>query len=466
MGDTMTNDQVGAMLDEGPSDWQIIQQGYAGSGRLELKGHWVSETPGVVQVRLAHEDTSAPVNERLDWHTARANDDHTWSDTLEEIPAGGLYRLETRFNAVGNLAGEWSTRGDMRHFLGVGDLWVIAGQSNSAGYGRGPFYDPPELGVHLYRNSEQWALATHPLNESTDTRHAVNRENANSGHSPYLHFARLLKQGLHYPIGLVQTALGGSALAPWNPTETKSAVLFNNMLHCVRCAGGAVKGIVWYQGETDADTDICDTYARRFDQAVCAWREALREPDLPVIVVQLNRVRQPATADSNRRWTVLRDAQRRAPALTRHVAVVPTLDLPLSDGVHNSPAGNMLLAERMARAALGMVYGKPVDYLAPEAKSARRQENDTVVEVSFANVKSRMDCIDPTANCFYVEDEQGSVAVQQVQYPGDARVRLVLARALDGIARLHGAYGIDPAIVPMDMERFIPMLGFANLQVD
>jgi hypothetical protein len=394
------------------------------------------------------------------------NSDRTWSDTLIDIPAGGLYRLETRFNFAGNITGEWSTRGDMRHFLGVGDLWVIAGQSNSAGYGRGPMYDPPELGVHLFRNSEQWALATHPLNESTDTRHAVNRENANSGHSPYLHFARLLKQELHHPIGLIQVALGGSALAPWNPAETKSAVLFHNMVHCVQSAGGAVKGIVWYQGETDADTDICDTYAHRFDQAVCAWREALGEPDLPVIVVQLNRVRQPATPDADRRWTILRDAQRLAPGLTRHVGVVPTLDLPLSDGIHNSPAGNMLLAERLARAALGMVYGKPVDYRAPEAKSAIGQEGGKQIELRFANVKSRMDSIDPTANSFRVEDENGVVPVKQTLYPGDATVRLVLSRPLVGIAVVHGAYGIDPSIAPLDMERFIPMLGFANLRVN
>ena len=462
----MTNDQVGAILDAGPSDWQIIQQSYAGSGRLELKGRWISEIPGVVQVRLVHEETSVALNSQLDWHTARTNADHTWSMTLDDIPAGGLYRLETRFNAVGNLAGEWSIRGDMRHFLGVGDLWVLAGQSNSAGYGRGPIYDPPELGVHLYRNSEQWALATHPLNESTDTRHAVNRENANSAHSPYLHFARLLKQELHYPIGLVQTALGGSALAPWNPTETKSAVLFHNMVHCVERAGGVVKGILWYQGETDTDSDICHSYACRFDRAVGAWREALHDPDLPVLVVQLNRVRQVATPEANQRWTILREAQRRAPEITRHVGVIPTLDLPLSDGIHNSPAGNMLMAERLARAALGMVYGKAIDYLAPEVKSAKRLEDGTLVEVSFANVKSRIDCIDPTANCFRLEDEQGVVPVKQVQYPGDATLRLLLDRPLAGIATLHGAYGIDPAIAPMDMERFIPMLGFANLRVN
>jgi hypothetical protein len=105
---------------------------------------------------------------------------------LSAIPAGGLYRLETRHQPGNQPAGEWAERGDMRHFLGVGDLWVIAGQSNSAGYGRGPVFDPPELGIHLFRNNGQWALATHPLNESTDTLHPVNRDGANTAHAPYI----------------------------------------------------------------------------------------------------------------------------------------------------------------------------------------------------------------------------------------------------------------------------------------
>lgn len=42
---------------------------------------------------------------------------------------GGLYRIETCMNhAETNGAIEWATRGDMIHHVGVGDLYVIAGQ--------------------------------------------------------------------------------------------------------------------------------------------------------------------------------------------------------------------------------------------------------------------------------------------------------------------------------------------------
>ena len=190
---------------------------------------------------------------------------------------------------------------------------MIAGQSNSAGYGRGPYEDPSEFGVHLFRNSEQWALAAHPMNESTDTRHAVNREAANPGHSPYLQFARTLKRTLSHPVGLVQTSLGGSPLSRWNPDEPGAADLFDNMVRCVGKAGGKVRGIVWYQGESDTGTDAdAASYAQRFRRALAAWREALAAPELPVLTVQLNRVHQPADPDADRRWSQVREAQRQA----------------------------------------------------------------------------------------------------------------------------------------------------------
>jgi sialate O-acetylesterase len=130
--------------------------------------------------------------------------------------------------------------------------------------------------VHLFRNSEQWALATHPLNESTGTRHPVNSETANSGHGPYIRFAKQLQAALGYPIGLVQTSLGGSPLQRWNPTEPGTPDLYENMLHCVQLTGGRVKGILWYQGESDTPTATASTYLKRFGKAVAAWRKALK----------------------------------------------------------------------------------------------------------------------------------------------------------------------------------------------
>lgn len=463
----MTSDQVGAIIEDGLSDWQILQQDVAGLGAVDLAGRWVGDADtadaGVVNVRVVYESTGAPVSGALDWRPAKQGDDHTWTIRLE-IPAGGLYRIETRFTAEGTEAAEWSTRGDMRHFVGVGDLWVIAGQSNSAGYGRGPIDDAPVLGVHVLRNSEQWALAAHPLNESTDTRHVANREGGNSGHSPYLQAARRLQSALGYPIGLVQTALGGSALAPWNPTEAGPNPLFDTMMRCVSVAGGRIRGIFWYQGESDAQDLLAATYADRFQAAVGVWRSALDDPALPVVTVQLNRVNNPPADADDLNWSIVREAQRQVPHLLDGVTVVPALDLPLSDAIHTSPAGNLVLAERLAQTVLGSVHGHPVPYLAPEVTAARRV-GDTSIVVTFANVVSRIDTIDLTAQPFLVEDADGSVPVLEVVYPGDDTVVLTLGRPLIDDARVSGGFGAAPSPVPLDIERSMPILGFHRVSV-
>jgi len=466
----MKQDQVGAIIESGLSDWQIVQQDANGLGTITLQGRWVSEQPGVVEVRVVDGNTGVAVNRTLDWQPVEMLADNAWQITLR-VPAGGLYRLETHLKTALPPEREWSTRGDMRHFWGVGDLWVIAGQSNSAGYGRGPVYDPPELGIHLFRNSETWALATHPMNDSTDTAHSVNREGANSAHSPYLHFGRLLKQQLGYPIGLVQTALGGSPLRQWNPTENAEAGLFQNMVHCVDCIGGAVKGVLWYQGESDREETLADTYEQRFAATVQAWREALRQPDLAVITVQLNRffpqlpLEPLADASSARGWSKVREAQRQAARKLKQVAVVPTFDLPLSDLIHTSPQGNLLLGERMARAALGMVYGQPIAYLAPDLETARKAADGASIELLFANVTDRIDNIQRDANSFKVEDEAGEAPIVQVEYCLNHTLQLKLGRALVGNAVVHGGYGYNPPLVPVDMDRVLPMLGFYGVAV-
>lgn len=459
----MSDAQVGAILTSGPQDWQILQQDASGQARLALAGRWVHEQPGRVEVRLVDEANSAALSTALDWQAAETRADGTWSHTLTGIPAGGLYRLETRYNPTANVAGEWSPRGDMRHFLGVGDLWVIAGQSNSAGYGRGPVNDPPELGVHLFRNSEQWALATHPMNESTDTCHAVNREAANSGHSPYLHFARVLKQRRGTPIGLIQTSLGGSPLSRWNPIENPSADLYANMLKCIALCGGQVRGVLWYQGESDCGGENARSYARRFTDAVAAWRRALGQPGLVVLTVQLNRLFQPSSPDADRDWSLVREAQRQVPHLDTLVAVSPALDLPLSDTIHVSPAGNLLLGERMARAALALAHGEAVDYRAPELVTAVPSGTSEIV-LTFAPVTSRIDNFDATSIPFVVQDADGVVPVTKVAYSGP-RATLTLGRALAAAPVVSAGVGLNPPTLPMDMERFLPILAFYQAPV-
>ena len=67
---------------------------------MELGGRWKFDGEGKVEVRLVWEDTGVAVTSGMDWQVASTKDDGTWGAVLEKIPAGGLYRQETRLRVA------------------------------------------------------------------------------------------------------------------------------------------------------------------------------------------------------------------------------------------------------------------------------------------------------------------------------------------------------------------------------
>jgi hypothetical protein len=451
----------GVYIAQGPVDWQILQQ-RDGLGEMALSGI-CRDVPGVggdVYVRVLDEDARFPV---IPWRKAVDAGNGRWELTLTAIPAGGLYRVETCFKQRDNSAIEWAMRGDTIHHIGVGDVFVIAGQSNAAGYGKDFVYDPPEPGIHLQRNSGAWDMASHPFNEDTRTLNSVNSEGANSGHSPYLAFARRLKKILGYPIGLIQTALGGSALSAWNPGEEGS--LYRNMLDRIALRGGSIKGLLWYQGCSDTGgTGPAKSYLERFMNMVNRLRSDLGQPDLAIFTIQISRCLSMNPNDDG--WSRVREAQRLA-AKTPHVYVVPSIDASLSDQIHISSAANLTLGERLAAAALKNIYAKPFGYDAPDISAATQIAPDAV-RLHFEPVLDRLFCweVAPADVPFAVEDRDGPLLIRGYTAEKGA-ITLSLNRAISGPAVVSCAAGQNPqGYVPIDIETHCPVLPFYRFPVE
>lgn len=453
---------IGVQITSGPQDWQIIQQ-ENGQGVIGAEGNcypWPDAPFQKPQVyaRIVKEADGRPLTF---WQKAQMNEARDGWKIRLTAPAGGLYRLETCLAEEDAEAIEWGTRGDMRFHLGVGDVYVIAGQSNSAGYGKDPAYDPPEPGVHLFRNCGRWDMASHPMNESTDTIHPVNQEGANPGNCPYLAFGKMLRRELGYPIGLLQTSLGGSPLRNWNPKE--NGCLYKSMMEVIRSQGGKVKGVLWYQGCSDANDEEAPTYLKRFEEMVSAMRQELGQ-EIPFLTIQLNRLVAVGEGENSRNWAVVREAQRQAAHKIPGVFVIPTLDYTImSDGIHNSAVSNIAMGERLAAEALRSVYNKPGFPAAPELEEAKLLDSRTV-EFSFQNVQGRMFSYDVMPD-ISVWDEEGEVPAESCEMTG-CRIRLHLSRPVKGSCTVGGGWAQDPKRpLPVDFDTHIPMLAFYHVPV-
>ena len=206
----------GITLTSAPSDWEILQQTDK-KATVTLKGSFQVH-PAAIQVGVDHVTPIARVMREDDnmtvipWTKADhfSCDDQfrgTFDITLT-LPAGGPYRIDTSLETKSTIPDlTWLYRGDCVLHLGVGNLFIIAGQSNSAGYSRDFCADAPSMDVHLYRNRSRWDIASHPMNESTFAGSLANEEMGVPGVSPYLSFGKTYAKMTGMPVGLIQTSL-------------------------------------------------------------------------------------------------------------------------------------------------------------------------------------------------------------------------------------------------------------------
>jgi sialate O-acetylesterase len=144
--------------------------------------------------------------------------------------------------------------------------------------------------------------------------------------------------------------------------------------------------------------------------------------------------------------------------------IIPTLDLGLSDGIHNNSSANLVLGSRWARVALGGVYGHSVKFLPPDLASVKCT-SPTELELFFENVDERLEfgVPIPAGWPFAVRDSEGGVELKACHPKTKTSMRIELSRPLKGKAILTGAPTANPpAYLPFDTGGFWPMLAFTT----
>ena len=139
----------------------------------------------------------------------------------------------------------------------------------------------------------------------------------------------------------------------------------------------AVKGIAWYQGESNAYVKRADTYAALLPAMIKLWREDWKRPELPFIIFQITPNRKPQTDPNEKSGVaIVQEAQLKACQTVSNTALVVTMDVAESD-VHyknKQPVG-----ERMALAARGIAYGEKIEYSGPVYQSMKVDGNKIIL---------------------------------------------------------------------------------------
>jgi len=166
-------------------------------------------------------------------------------------------------------------------------LYVLAGQSNMAGRGKVDTLDKtPHPRVWMLNKANEWVPATEPMHFDKP---------AVVGVGPGLAFGKQLAEqeagtsGDPVFIGLIPTAVGGSAIDAWQPggfhEQTKNYP-YHEAIKRVQLAqqSGKLHGILWHQGESDSKPERASVYEQKLTQLIERFRQVFNSPAVPVVV--------------------------------------------------------------------------------------------------------------------------------------------------------------------------------------
>jgi hypothetical protein len=264
-----------------PLDFEVFQRQSREEGSISIKGR--SELPVErVEARISGQSLTGPVSAR--WHNLQL--DRATGEFHAELSmaAGGFYKIEVR---VRHSSRDVETA-TVSH-VGVGEVFVISGQSNSTNYGE--VRQVTETGMVTTFSGETWRLANDPQPGVQD----------NSKEGSFIpSFGDALYRKYHVPIGVTSIGHGSTSVRQWlpageavevMPTMTKyvqqradgalvsDGTLFNGMMQRIEGLGPrGFRAVLWHQGESDShqkpEHEISgETYRRMLEHVILSSRK-------------------------------------------------------------------------------------------------------------------------------------------------------------------------------------------------
>ena len=231
-----------------PLDYQVIQRG--GGNRLPLAGV-VDHQDCVIEARVTTAGKSRA------WEKLPVVIHDRKFTTSLPIPSGGWHTLEVRATAP-----DQSVKSAKIEHVGAGEIFVIAGQSNSANFGEA--LTKPQSGMVVNFDGKSWSPAVDPQ-PGADGK----------GGSFIPTFGDLTNRYLGVPVAVVTCGSGGTSVREWQPRNTifpkpptrqgdvlpaengqwmSNGRLYEQLVSRMKQLGSnGFRAVLWHQGESDAN---------------------------------------------------------------------------------------------------------------------------------------------------------------------------------------------------------------------
>lgn len=238
---------------QSPTDFQVVQRNKLQSGMLPVEGAVAWSAGGVGKLEIRVKDANQGQWSLL----GDVVSGHSFS-FLHPMKSGGWYRLELRIVSNDQLVTE-----HVIDHVGVGEVFVVAGQSNSANHGEEKQKTTTGR-VASFDGKKTWRLCEDPQPGASGR-----------GGSFMPPLGDLLALELEVPVGFVACGIGATSVREWlpegfrfpNPPTLTGRVrqlddgqwasdgrAYTMFLQCMQALGKrGFRSVLWHQGESDAN---------------------------------------------------------------------------------------------------------------------------------------------------------------------------------------------------------------------
>lgn len=320
-----------------PDGVQLFQRDSQNRADAKITGSWNAvSSDSIAKIQISENGTDWVDLENLSLDTSAK----TYSGTISLGTGWHEFQIQA-LDSSGNVL--TSTTTDK---IGVGDIFITAGQFNSANHGSSQQFPTSGNVYALDVLTGEWKVANDPQPGASG-----------AGGSTWPAMGETLSEmlGGDVPIGFVSTGVGGSSVQQWvNGYQSR-------LFSALDALDGNVKAILWHQGETDSEgngsTMTGEQYVELLNSLIDVTREYSGDEDLAWMVALVSYFN--GTTDEE-----LRAAQMAVVNGDGNVFLGPDSDallgaLRAADGVHFSADGLQQLGEMWALQAGREFYGVP-----------------------------------------------------------------------------------------------------------